>query len=123
MSAGLVCFATFAVKTDPNRKVREVRRKVAQRKCGFSSKLHRSKIKPVVSVFSFVLILLSVVLNLAARCPAAGRPQAADPIKSIRRQYANINKRASRYRKVKKQLSGFSLEAASWWPTWMDQQS
>lgn len=56
-----------------------------------------------------MLFLLSVVLNLAASCPA-GRPQAADPIQSIRRQYANINKRASRYRKVKKQLSGFSLE-------------
>lgn len=40
----------------------------------------------------------------------SGRAQAVDPIVSIRQQYAAINKRAPRLRKVKKELSGFSLE-------------
>ena len=40
----------------------------------------------------------------------AAKQRVADPIQSIRRQYAAINKRVGRYRKVKKQLSGFSLE-------------
>ena len=43
-------------------------------------------------------------------CLAAGKPQTPDPIPSIRKQYAAINKQARRYRKVKKELSGFSLE-------------
>jgi hypothetical protein len=33
-----------------------------------------------------------------------------EPIQTIRRQYAAINKGVRRYRKVKKELSGFSLE-------------
>ena len=36
--------------------------------------------------------------------------QTNDPIQAIRREYASINKGARRYRKVKKELSGFSLE-------------
>jgi hypothetical protein len=36
--------------------------------------------------------------------------QAKDPIQSIRQQYAAINKRTGRYKKVKKELSGLSLE-------------
>jgi len=39
---------------------------------------------------------------------AAADSQAA--VQSIRQQYAAINRRAGRYRKVKKELSGFSLE-------------
>lgn len=38
------------------------------------------------------------------------KPRVVDPIPSIRKQYAAINKRAGKYRKVKKELSGFSLE-------------
>jgi hypothetical protein len=38
------------------------------------------------------------------------RLQAEDSINTIRRQYLAINKRAGRYKKVKKELSGFSLE-------------
>jgi len=49
---------------------------------------------------------------------AIGRPvtsqdadsQTAAFILSIRQRYANINKRVSRYKKIKKELSGFSLE-------------
>lgn len=36
--------------------------------------------------------------------------QTEDAIKTIRQHYATINKRASKYRKVKKDLSGFSAE-------------
>ena len=36
--------------------------------------------------------------------------QTKDPIASIRQHYAAINKRAAKYRRVKKELSGFSLE-------------
>jgi hypothetical protein len=41
---------------------------------------------------------------------AATHAQSLDPIQSIRQQYAAINKRAPRYKKVKKELSGFSTE-------------
>ena len=36
--------------------------------------------------------------------------QIADPIQTIRQQYASINRNAAKYRKVKKELSGFSAE-------------
>ena len=61
--------------------------------------------KPSLKVF-----LASLFLSLAVNGSATAKPQTGDPIPSIRRQYAAINKRASRYRKVKKELSGFSLE-------------
>jgi hypothetical protein len=41
---------------------------------------------------------------------AASHAQTEDSIQSIRQQYAVINKHAARYKKVKKQLSGFSTE-------------
>jgi hypothetical protein len=41
---------------------------------------------------------------------AASHAQTGDSIQSIRQQYAVINKRVAKYKKVKKQLSGFSLE-------------
>lgn len=41
--------------------------------------------------------------------PAAPLLQ-ADPIESIRQHYANINQNVARYRRVKKNLSGFSAE-------------
>ena len=40
----------------------------------------------------------------------AGNPQTVASIQSIRKQYAGINKRAGKYRRVNKELSGFSLE-------------
>lgn len=36
--------------------------------------------------------------------------QATDPIQTIRRQYATINRHAAKYRKFKEELSGFSAE-------------
>jgi hypothetical protein len=63
-------------------------------------------LKVLPPALSFALVVLgSVVIS-----PALANPQAADPIPSIRQQYAAINKRAPRLRKVKKELSGFSTE-------------
>jgi hypothetical protein len=56
----------------------------------------------------FMAALLVVTGSSALSVPVFS--QSADPIPSIRKQYAAINKRAAGYRKVKKQLSGFSLE-------------
>ncbi len=67
--------------------------------------------------FFFAVFVLSLSGSLVAFAEprvglqtASGEARAAAAIQSIQRQYANINKRVSRYRKVKKELSGFSLE-------------
>jgi hypothetical protein len=39
-----------------------------------------------------------------------GRITATDPVQTIRQQYAAINKGLAKYKKVKKKLSGFSVE-------------
>jgi len=52
-----------------------------------------------------VIVLLSVPTTFAN--PGA---QAEDPIQSIRQHYAQINSSAAKYKKVKKELSGFSAE-------------
>jgi hypothetical protein len=41
---------------------------------------------------------------------ATGRAQTTDPTQSVRQQYAAINRHVARYRKVRKELSGFSAE-------------
>jgi len=61
--------------------------------------------KPSLKVF-----VVSLFLSLTLNGNVTAKPQTVDPIPSIRRQYAAINKRAGSYRKVKKELSGFSLE-------------
>lgn len=72
-----------------------------------------------------VLIFLTVLmLSLPSSLIASGAPRggsqtagsearAAAAIKSIQREYAKINKGLVRYRKVKKELSGFSLEGGA----------
>jgi hypothetical protein len=56
-------------------------------------------------------ILVSAVLaNIAGPLSAGASPQTEDPIASIRRHYAEINRNAAKYKKVKKALSGFSAE-------------
>jgi hypothetical protein len=59
---------------------------------------------------SLVALILSLFLPPLAGSTLAGNPQTPDPIQSIRQQYAAINQRQGRYKKVKKELSGFSLE-------------
>lgn len=54
--------------------------------------------------------LSTLICPLAESGIAVANQLTADPIHSIRQQYAAINRRAGKYRKVKKELSGFSLE-------------
>ncbi|HEX6186841.1 MAG TPA: hypothetical protein VFZ40_02070 [Pyrinomonadaceae bacterium] len=51
-----------------------------------------------------VFVLFGVVAAFEAKA------QAQDPIQTIRRQYAAINRSAAKYKKVKKELLGFSAE-------------
>ncbi len=57
-------------------------------------------------------ILLATFLLVAGHnsVAAASQTQPEVSINNIRRQYASINKRAARLKKIKKELSGFSLE-------------
>lgn len=56
-------------------------------------------------------ILASIVVVLSVLSSHVGaRAQKDDGIESIREHYAEINRKASSYRKVKKELSGFSAE-------------
>jgi hypothetical protein len=54
--------------------------------------------------------VLPLILIVACSSCVLGHAQSESSINNIRRQYAAINKRASRLKKVKKELSGFSLE-------------
>lgn len=57
------------------------------------------------------IVAFGFAVTLGANvAPAPVLAQAKDPITSIRQQYTAINKREARYRKVKKELSGYSLE-------------
>ena len=55
-------------------------------------------------------LLASPFVSHAATRIFAANAQNADQIQEIRQQYAAINKGVRRHRKVKKELSGFSLE-------------
>lgn len=59
--------------------------------------------KRTVSIFA-----LLVLTGLSCLAPA--RAQTEDPIESIRKQYSTINSKVPTYRKVKKNLTGFSAE-------------
>jgi hypothetical protein len=59
---------------------------------------------------SLVIFFVSVFLLPVARPCFAAQLQTPDPIQTIRQQYAAINKKLARYKRVKKELSGFSLE-------------
>lgn len=54
-----------------------------------------------------VIVLFGVLASHEAKAQEA---QAQDPVQAIRQQYANINRNAAKYRKVKKELLGFSAE-------------
>ena len=59
---------------------------------------------------NFYRILCAFVFVGAFSATPVATAQTKDPIVSIRQQYAAINKNASRYKTVKKPLTGFSLE-------------
>lgn len=58
------------------------------------------------------LFLFAALLTicLVAAGTATARPQATDPLLSIRREYASINSNLAKYKVVRKKLSGFSAE-------------
>ena len=58
----------------------------------------------------FAALPLSLFLSPLVCGVSIARTQTGEPIQTIRQQYAAINKGARRYKKVKKELSGFSLE-------------
>ena len=60
--------------------------------------------KTLIAITILALVAMATPLN------ATSTSQANDPIESIRQQYANINQNVARYRRVKKELSGFSPE-------------
>jgi len=54
---------------------------------------------------------IGLLLVTLAAVSALGKPTVPqDPIESIRQHYANVNQNVARYRRVKKNLSGFSAE-------------
>lgn len=59
---------------------------------------------------TILAIFLAAFLPVGLVSIASASPQTEDSINAIRQQYAAINKRVGKYRKVKKRLSGFSLE-------------
>ncbi len=65
--------------------------------------------KKALSVFVVLLFALSGPTNVASRA-SANNPQEKEAISSIRERYAAINKNLTKYRVVKKELSGFSTE-------------
>lgn len=59
-------------------------------------------------------ILTIVIAALSALSAfAMAKAQTEDPISSIRQHYAQINRNAARYRKVRKDLAGFSAEGGT----------
>jgi len=65
--------------------------------------------KQASRVFIATLVLLLFLSPALNGSVAVVNPQ-PDQIQSIRKEYAAINKRAGKYRRVNKELSGFSLE-------------
>jgi hypothetical protein len=51
-----------------------------------------------------------VVVLFGVLASSEAKAQGSDPIQTIRQQYAAINRNAAKYRKVKKELLGFSAE-------------
>ena len=57
------------------------------------------------------VIVVIVLFGVLASSEAKGQgAQGPDPIQAIRQQYAAINRKVARYKKVKKELLGFSAE-------------
>ena len=69
----------------------------------------RPSLKLLLAVPVISASLLAMVVN-AANSQIGANPQTTRQIQSIRKQFLAINKRVGKYQKVKKELSGFSLE-------------
>jgi hypothetical protein len=55
-------------------------------------------------------ILVAIFILALSSFGAVARAQADEAVESIRQHYANINQNTARYRRVKKNLSGYSAE-------------
>ena len=66
--------------------------------------------KLMLTIIALVFSVTPAFANGIMPSRALTRAQGEDPIQSIRRHYAEINRKAAKYKKVKKELSGFSTE-------------
>lgn len=66
--------------------------------------------KRILAIAVTTILVSGILTNIAGSLSTAASLQTEDPIQSIRRHYAEINRSAAKYRKVKKELSGFSTE-------------
>jgi hypothetical protein len=66
--------------------------------------------KPCFRFFLAPLLCSFFLLPVMLKGNVASNPQTVASVQLIRKQYAAINKRARKYRRVNKELSGFSLE-------------
>ena len=66
--------------------------------------------KRILLITWAVFVILTAGTNSVALIPHRDTSQTDDSISSIRQRYAAINKSVRKYKKVKKELSGFSLE-------------
>lgn len=64
--------------------------------------------KSLTIIIPAALVTFGLAFSFAPT--AAATPQTGDSIQAIRQQYATINRNLRKYRKVKKELSGFSTE-------------
>ena len=66
--------------------------------------------KRILTITVATILVSAALTNFAAPISVAAQFQSEDEIASIRQHYARINRSAAKYKKVKKDLSGFSAE-------------
>jgi hypothetical protein len=64
----------------------------------------------ILTIALATTLVSPVLTDIVGHLSATASPQVEDPISSIRRNYSEINRNAAKYKKVKKDLSGFSTE-------------
>jgi hypothetical protein len=70
------------------------------------SEFKKRETNPMKCTIAILLVTLAAIIA-AGKAPTV--PQ-ADPVETVRQHYANINQNMARYRRVKKNLAGFSAE-------------
>jgi hypothetical protein len=66
--------------------------------------------KRILTIAVATILVSAVLTNIAGSLSFAASAQVEESIASIRQHYAQINRDAAKYKKVKKELSGFSAE-------------
>ena len=67
-------------------------------------------VKRTLTISVLSLLMLAAFTMSSRAFPGIATVQVEDPIASIRQHYADINRSVAQYKKVKKDLSGFSTE-------------